>query len=69
MIHTLQWLGISDRSIYLYDTFAGMTRPTVDDYGHWRGSRKATDEFLETLGSDAPLLVRTSGERVCVKLR
>ena len=41
----------------------------IDDYGRWRGSRKATDEFLETLGSDAPLLVRTSGERVCVKLR
>jgi hypothetical protein len=171
MIHTLQQLGISDRSIYLYDTFAGMTQPTtddyrgvpedaevvlakwergrqpdginrwnhatldevrdglhqtgyppervrfvpgdvletvtpnshdriaflrldtdwhastkheleclygrlvvggvlvIDDYGRWRGSRKATDEFLETLGSDAPLLVRTSGERVCVKLR
>ena len=41
----------------------------IDDYGRWRGSRKATDDFLEALGRDAPLLVRTSGERVCVKLR
>lgn len=31
MILTLQNLGIDDRDIYLYDTFAGMTEPTAVD--------------------------------------
>ncbi len=31
MIYTLKELGIADRSIYLYDTFEGMTEPTSTD--------------------------------------
>ena len=31
MILTLQELGVSDRDLYLYDTFEGMTRPTEHD--------------------------------------
>lgn len=31
----------------------------IDDYGHWAGSRKATDEFLEAL--DEPLLLHRMG--------
>jgi O-methyltransferase len=31
MILTLQDLGVSDRDIYLYDTFEGMTAPTKED--------------------------------------
>lgn len=42
----------------------------IDDYGRWRGCRKAVDEYFSTLGPRAPLLVRTSGsERVCIKVR
>lgn len=40
----------------------------IDDYGRWRGCRKAVDEFFATLGARAPLLVRTGGsERLCIK--
>jgi hypothetical protein len=31
MIKTLQELGVSDRDVYLYDTFEGMTAPTEED--------------------------------------
>jgi O-methyltransferase len=31
MIYTLKELGVADRSIYLYDTFEGMTEPTSND--------------------------------------
>lgn len=31
MIRTLQSLGVSDRDVYLFDTFDGMTRPTEAD--------------------------------------
>jgi O-methyltransferase len=31
MLLTLQELGVSDRDVYLYDTFEGMTRPTEHD--------------------------------------
>jgi O-methyltransferase len=31
MVLTLQQLGISDRDVYLYDTFSGMTAPTDED--------------------------------------
>jgi hypothetical protein len=38
----------------------------VDDYGHWGGSRKAVDEFLDQL--DEPLLLnRLSQGRIAVK--
>lgn len=38
MILTLQELGTSDRDIYLYDTFEGMTAPTEDDVSDQEGS-------------------------------
>lgn len=39
----------------------------IDDYGYWRGARKATDEFLATL-QPRPLLQRIDYTgRVCVK--
>jgi hypothetical protein len=31
MLLTLQELGVDDRDVHLYDTFAGMTRPTAAD--------------------------------------
>jgi hypothetical protein len=39
----------------------------VDDYGYWRGARKATDEYLATL-HPRPLLQRVDYTgRICVK--
>jgi O-methyltransferase len=38
MIYTLQNLGVSDRDIYLYDTFEGMTEPTAEDVSPYDGS-------------------------------
>ena len=39
----------------------------IDDYGYWRGARKATDEFLATL-HPRPLLQRIDYTgRICVK--
>jgi O-methyltransferase len=39
----------------------------IDDYGYWRGARKATDEFLATL-RPRPLLQRIDYTgRICVK--
>lgn len=39
----------------------------VDDYGYWRGARKATDEYLDTL-RPRPLLHRIDYTgRICVK--
>jgi hypothetical protein len=39
----------------------------VDDYGYWRGARKATDEYFRTLGA-RPLLHRIDYTgRICVK--
>ena len=32
MAHSLLACGVTDRPIYLYDTFSGMTRPTPDDF-------------------------------------
>jgi O-methyltransferase len=40
----------------------------IDDYGRWRGCRKAVDEFFSEAGRRTPLLARTGGsERVCIK--
>lgn len=52
----------------LYDKIVAGGVLIIDDYGRWRGCRKAVDEFFATLGPRAPLLVRTGGsERLCVK--
>lgn len=39
----------------------------IDDYGHWSGSRKATDEYFSTI--QAPLLNRVNDQvRLCIKI-
>lgn len=38
----------------------------LDDYGHWDGARKATDEFLESLGEPLLLLPLAAG-RIAVR--
>jgi len=38
----------------------------IDDYGHWQGSRQATDEFLDRTG-ERLLLLRADSGRVAVK--
>jgi hypothetical protein len=38
----------------------------IDDYGHWQGSRRATDEFLDRTG-ERLLLLRADSGRVAVK--
>src|SRR5262249_33755986 len=54
----------------LYDRLAVGGVLIIDDYGRWRGCRKAVDEFFTALGDRAPLLVRTGGsERLCLKTK
>jgi O-methyltransferase len=48
MIETLAELGVSDRDIYLYDTFEGMTEPTAEDTSPMDGA--ATETWLKTEG-------------------
>jgi len=38
----------------------------IDDYGYWKGARKATDEFLERTG-ERLLLIRIDTGRIAVK--
>lgn len=38
----------------------------IDDYGHWKGSRQATDEFIERTGAQL-LLIRMNSGRVAIK--
>ncbi|MTH99979.1 TylF/MycF/NovP-related O-methyltransferase [Roseibium sp. RKSG952] len=39
----------------------------IDDYGHWSGSRKATDEYFSTIR--APMLNRVNDQvRLCIKI-
>jgi hypothetical protein len=52
MILTLQQLGRSDRDIYLYDTFEGMTEPTEADTS--RVHRPATELWDEAGGRPWP---------------
>ncbi|MGH8529179.1 MAG: TylF/MycF/NovP-related O-methyltransferase [Nevskiales bacterium] len=47
MILTLQELGISDRDIWLYDTFEGMTAPTEHDTSFFDFDRPALEEWQE----------------------
>ncbi|HVV75231.1 MAG TPA: TylF/MycF/NovP-related O-methyltransferase [Mycobacteriales bacterium] len=42
MIKTLQLLGVSDRDVYLYDTFEGMTEPTDADTSPYEQPALAT---------------------------
>jgi hypothetical protein len=48
MIRTLQTLGVTDRDLYLFDTFTGMTRPTAADTSAF--SQPALDTWEESAG-------------------
>jgi O-methyltransferase len=51
----------------LYPRLVGGGVLIIDDYGYWRGARKATDEFVATL-RPRPLLQRIDYTgRICVK--
>lgn len=50
----------------LYPRLASGGVLIIDDYGHWQGSREATDEFLRETGARL-LMVRVSDARVAVK--
>jgi hypothetical protein len=50
MILTLQDLGVSDRDIYLYDTFEGMTAPTAQDVSPLEPPALDTWQAAERLG-------------------
>jgi O-methyltransferase len=54
--------------VHLYPRLSGGGVLILDDYGWWRGSRKATDEYFRENGP-APLLVRIDdgGVRLAVK--
>ncbi|MDJ0847544.1 MAG: TylF/MycF/NovP-related O-methyltransferase [Myxococcota bacterium] len=61
---TLESLGVRDRSLFLYDTFSGMTRPTEQDYGLVDEPDALRDfERLQT-GPDSSDWVRASLEEV-----
>jgi O-methyltransferase len=62
MIGTLQELGVSDRDIYLFDTFEGMTEPTDHDVSsfdgsaveHWQAAQERNERpWNEFFGKDA----------------
>lgn len=54
----------------LYDRLVIGGVLVIDDYGRWRGQRKAVDEFFARLDKSAPMLIRTSAkERLCIKVR
>jgi hypothetical protein len=51
--HTLLWLGSTDRALWLYDTFAGMTPPSAEDVQEMSGrSAGAILEEHERSASD-----------------
>ena len=51
---------------HLYDRLVSGGVLIIDDYGWWKGSREATDEFLRKTG-DRILLVRAGTGRIAVK--
>lgn len=53
---------------HLYDRLAPGGVLIIDDYGHWEGSRQATEEFLAKTGAPLLLLPMSSG-RIAVKPR
>lgn len=52
--------------LHMWDRLVSGGVLMIDDYGHWKGSRRATDEFLERTGAQL-LLVRMNSGRVAVK--
>lgn len=53
MILQLQQMGVSDRDIYLYDTFEGMTEPTEEDTSPYEDPALATWRESEDKGEQA----------------
>jgi O-methyltransferase len=51
---------------HMYERLAPGGVLMLDDYGHWAGAKKATDEFIERTGEPL-LLLRMSNGRVAVK--
>jgi hypothetical protein len=52
MLQRLMQLGCTEREVHLFDTFAGMTRPTADDVS--RFNPPATDVWDATAPEDLP---------------
>jgi O-methyltransferase len=52
--------------LHMWDRLSSGGVLLIDDYGHWKGSRQATDEFLDRTGARL-LLVRMNSGRVAVK--
>ena len=53
MIRTLQRLGVSDRDVYLCDTFTGMTAPSAEDLSAFDPPASATFEAANASGGRA----------------
>lgn len=53
MLRTLISLGVTDRDIYLYDTFDGMTEPTKDDVSVYHGSALQAWQTAQNSGERA----------------
>ncbi|MGH3498732.1 MAG: TylF/MycF/NovP-related O-methyltransferase [Nocardioidaceae bacterium] len=51
---------------HLYDRLTPGGVLIIDDYGHWEGSRAATDEFLDKT-EDRPLLLPLGSGRIAIK--
>lgn len=51
---------------HMYDRLSPGGVLMLDDYGHWAGAKKATDEFIDRTGEPL-LLLRMSNGRVAVK--
>ena len=60
--YSLLDLGITDRDLYLFDTFSGMTEPT--DVDKERHSQKTADELLGDRSSDESYMVHATLEEV-----
>jgi len=53
--------------IHLYPRLAKSGVLIIDDYGHWRGARRAVDEYIETLGEPILLNPIDYTARIAVK--
>lgn len=61
------WYESTDHELrHMYDHLVPGGVLFLDDYGHWAGSQRATDEFLERTGEPL-LLLRMGTGRVAVK--
>lgn len=61
------WYESTDHELrHMYDNLSPGGVLLLDDYGHWEGARKATDEFLERTGEPL-LLLRMGVGRIAVK--